>query len=521
MVGRALVSVLVALPWLNPLVAGPSPSAVPLIASALALAALLLLARFLDVSRVAWAWLLATLISAVMGLLQYVGVDTLFAPWVNHAGLGQAFGNLRQRNQFGTFMAVGLGALWWQRMGAIQHPVKPDGLAGRIAATTKWGNRLALAAVMGLATASAASGSRTGFSAWVLVTLVALWWSSGTTLSHVRRMLIVGVLCYLLAAWLLPMSIGQHPLQHGLLSRLNPLGQGCFNRSTLWSNVLHLISLRPWLGWGIGELDYAHYATLYSGERFCDILDNAHNLPLHLAVELGVPIALLICMAIGLWVFKLRPWAEQDPSRQLAWLVLLVIGWHSLLEYPLWYGPFQMALGLALWMLVRGRCNSVDSNSDATALTHLSTARWPIAATIRVTMAALIMAFCAYAIWDYRRVSQIYLNPEDRAAAYRDDTLARTRSSWLFTNQWEFAALTIGELTPTNATVVFERAQRLLHYSPEARVIERVIESAELLGRFDDAAWHEERYRAAFPKAHAQWLARKSSEHGRSATVSK
>ena len=80
MVGRALVSVLVALPWLNPLVAGPSPSAVPLIASALALAALLLLARFLDVSRVAWAWLLATLISAVMGLLQYVGVDTLFAP---------------------------------------------------------------------------------------------------------------------------------------------------------------------------------------------------------------------------------------------------------------------------------------------------------------------------------------------------------------------------------------------------------------------------------------------------------
>ena len=45
----------------------------------------------------------------------------------------------------------------------------------------------------------------------------------------------------------------------------------------------------PWLGWGWGELDYAHYATLYDGPRFCDILDNAHNLPLHLAVELGIP----------------------------------------------------------------------------------------------------------------------------------------------------------------------------------------------------------------------------------------
>ena len=28
-------------------------------------------------------------------------------------------------------------------------------------------------------------------------------------------------------------------------------------------------------------MDYAHFVTLYPGERFCDILDNAHNLPLH------------------------------------------------------------------------------------------------------------------------------------------------------------------------------------------------------------------------------------------------
>ena len=521
MVGRALVGVLVALPWVNPFVAGPSPSVVPLVTSALALAALLLLARFLDVSNVVWAWLIAAVVSAVMGLLQYVGVDTLFAPWVNHAGLGQAFGNLRQRNQFGTLMAIGLGALWWQQMGAGRDSTNSVGPAGTIAATDKWGNRLAIATVVVLATASAASGSRTGLTAWALVTLLALRWSFGSSRLMARHVLIVGAFGYVLAAWLLPMSIGQHPLHHGLLSRLDPLGQGCFNRSTLWSNVLYLISLRPWLGWGVGELDYAHYATLYPGERFCDILDNAHNLPLHLAVELGVPVALGTCAAIGLWVFRRKPWAEQDVSRQLAWLVLLAIGWHSLLEYPLWYGPFQMALGLALWMLMRGRSISVDSHSDATSPILFSTTRWSIAATIRVTVAALTMAFSAYAAWDYRRVSQIYLNPEDRAPAYSEDTLARTRSNWLFTNQWEFAALTIGDLTPTNANAVFERAQRLLHYSPEARVIERVIESAELLGRFDDAAWHEERYRVAFPKAHTQWLARKSKEHGRMANVSK
>ena len=37
------------------------------------------------------------------------------------------------------------------------------------------------------------------------------------------------------------------------------------NRLVLWRNVLQLIAAHPWFGWGLGELDYAHYATL-SGE---------------------------------------------------------------------------------------------------------------------------------------------------------------------------------------------------------------------------------------------------------------
>jgi O-antigen ligase len=123
---------------------------------------------------------------------------------------------------------------------------------------------------------------------------------------------------------------------------------------TLWSNVLELIGQKPWFGWGWGRLDYAHYMHLYEGARFCDILDNAHNLPLHLAVELGVPMALILCGA-ALWsTWRSRPWRESDPLRQLAWTVLAVLALHSLLEYPLWYGPFQMALGICLGPVVAG-----------------------------------------------------------------------------------------------------------------------------------------------------------------------
>ncbi|PZU36173.1 MAG: hypothetical protein DI574_11450, partial [Acidovorax sp.] len=48
-------------------------------------------------------------------------------------------------------------------------------------------------------------------------------------------------------------------------------------------------------------------------------------------------------------------------------------------------------------------------------------------------------------------------------------------------------------------------ALRMLHYSPEPRVIERLIESATLLGLDDEAAFHLQRYRVAYPKDHARW----------------
>src|SRR5205085_9473049 len=136
-------------------------------------------------------------------------------------------------------------------------------------------------------------------------------------------------------------------------------GQACSSRLVLWSNVLHLIAQKPLAGWGWGELDRAHFETLYEGARFCDILDNAHNLPLHLAVELGVPAALLVC-GLGLWwAWRQRPWQEADATRQLAWAVLALIALHSLLEYPLWYGPFQIAFGAALgWLLAPAQQSS-------------------------------------------------------------------------------------------------------------------------------------------------------------------
>jgi hypothetical protein len=252
---------------------------------------------------------------------------------------------------------------------------------------------------------------------------------------------------------------------------------------------LHLIGQRPLRGWGWGELDYAHFMTLYPGARFCDILDNAHNLPLHLAVELGVPVALVVCVGALVWAWRKRPWSEVSPLRQLAWALLALIALHSMLEYPLWYGPFQMALGASLGWLLERR----------------DTARGEGLHVPSAAAAAMLLAGTGYAAWDYARVSQIYLPPEQRLAAWSQDTLDHVRRSWLFSGQARFADLTLAYPTAANAPWMYELSEAMLHYSPEPRVIERAIESATAIGRPDEAVLHLARYRAAFPKESAAW----------------
>ena len=135
---------------------------------------------------------------------------------------------------------------------------------------------------------------------------------------------------------------------------------------------------------------------------------------------------------------------------------------------------------------------------------------WPLALILRAQAAIILIAFIAYAAWDYHRISQIYLEPESRSAAYRADTLDKIRSSWLFADQVQFAELLITPLTLANAEWTMQTAKKLLHYSPEPRVVERLIESAVMLGRDDEALAYLARYKAAFPKEHTLWAKRNS-----------
>jgi len=421
---------------------------------------------------------LAAVASTAAALLQYFGAADWLAPWVNQSADREAYANLRQRNHFASLTVIGMASILW--------------LAGRGLARGP-----AVLALAWIAAGNAVTTSRTGLLELLLLGAVVWWWAGPR--SPRMRLWLVALASYGVAAVALPVlaqGLTGEPA-NSLWTRVSS-SESCGSRLVLWSNVLALIAERPWLGWGWGELDFAHYATLYGGQRFCDILDNAHSLPLHLAVELGIPAALVLCALVAVAVWRGGPWRERDEVRQLAWTVLLVLGLHSLLEYPLWYGPFQMALGLALGLLWPAR--AAESNWAG-----------PVASRLGTSLLALgVLTAAAYAAWDYFRASQIYLPPERRAAGWQQDPLARLGGSWLFGNQVRFAELTLTPVTRENAARTYDTAADLLHYSPEAAVIERLLDSAVALGREDEVLLHLARFRAAFPQAYAAWVQRNS-----------
>ncbi len=105
-------------PWVNPIASGPSAGVLPWLISAVCLAILSVL-RPVPISQwVMIGWLIAALLSAGMGFIQYTGATDHFSGWIIPTKTGEAFANLRQRNQFASLTNLGLLALiCW-----LQHP---------------------------------------------------------------------------------------------------------------------------------------------------------------------------------------------------------------------------------------------------------------------------------------------------------------------------------------------------------------------------------------------------------------
>ena len=70
----------------------------------------------------------------------------------------------------------------------------------------------------------------------------------------------------------------------------------------------------------------------------------------------------------------------------------------------------------------------------------------------------------------------------------------------------KFAELGITDLTADNAAYIHALALEMLHFSPEASVAAKIVESAELLGLRQEAQDYRTRFKAAYPQEYSAWL---------------
>jgi O-antigen ligase len=394
-------------------------------------------ARAAGDAEVRFAFFTAVLIAGLCGA--FIGFGQVFMPhaldgeWFALSSTpGRAVGNLRQPNHLATL-------LLWAALAVV-----PLHEAGRLRRS------VAAAVVAALVFAVVLTASRTGL---VGVVVLALWGLLDARRARFTRALLLAAPLLYLAGWMFMGWWAQATAQPFVMeARLASEGFTGSTRPLVWRDTLALIAAQPWLGVGAGEYNLA-WSLTPSPRRSGEFFDHSHNLPLQLLAEYGVPLggAVLALLLVALW----QAWRRSagDAGLRCAFVMVLLIGLHSLLEYPLWYAYFLLPTAFA-WGLCLGAA-APPQPRDAAASRIIP---WRAAGAAMVVMALL-------AFVDYRRVVAVY-EPADGAAPLVERVAAGQRS-WLFPHHADYAAATMAE----RPGEVMDAIRRASHYLLDTRLM--------------------------------------------------
>jgi O-antigen ligase len=455
----------------------------------------------------AWGWLVAGLLNLALALVQVFAPGWADGDWIAASGIvGRAVGNLRQPNHLSS-------VLLWAAIAvvALLELHRLQRAAGALA-------------FAGLIFGVVLTASRTGL---VSVGILAAWGALDRRLSRAARGLLLAAPAIYALAWSgmdLWALWGHHTF--GGAARLAETDVSG-SRFGIWANTLALIEAQPWMGVGFGEFNLAWTLTPFPG-RPTAFFDHTHNLPLQLAVELGLPLAaLVLALLIGGLARMLKPdghfvretlallllgpvriawliWRtgrdgghhggrdgdddrrESAITRRAAFMFVLMIGLHSLLEYPLWYAYFLLPTAWAFGFGLGRPAGGAPSRAGL---------------PLRAPAALLLMAGAAYAVWDYGRVSVIFSAADD--APPLAQRIAHGQHSTFFAHHADYAAATT-EIDPRLREHAFDRAT---HYLLDTRLMMAWAEDLARRGDLDRARYLAARLREFRNPLSEDWFA--------------
>lgn len=383
------------------------------------------------------AFVVAGVLGSVVGLVQVLAPSWADGVFIAPASFpGRAVGNLRQPNHLSSLLLWSVASAVW--LGE---------------ARPRW--RLALWALVVLfVELIVLTASRTGL---IGMFVLLAWGALDRSLPRRTRWFLAASPVLYFALW------GGSTLLLGALDigfegakRMSGSGLYVSNaRYRVWENTLELIARNPLWGVGFGDFNFAWTLTPFPN-RPVQFFDHAHNLFLHFAAELGVPLTVVVCglLGWGLWVAALNALRAPSPPlspaggrggateagatslscRRAAFAMVFMVAVHSFLEYPLWYSYFLLP-ACCLFGLCVERPTAIESGVAASA--QRSSAARPMP----MVLAGLVLVLGAsYAVYDYLRVVVIFAPPA--RAASLEERIAQGQKSFFFGHHADYAAAT-------------------------------------------------------------------------------
>jgi len=280
------------------------------------------IAGLLSVGIALWQWLR-------LGPLRFADFDFI----LHYPGSGyRPFGNLGQSNHLATLLVWSLIALWWTY------------LSGRVRGA------IAITAAAFLIAGITATQSRTAWLEMVVLVVGAMLWRR--PLEWRRCWPALGGLALLAIGLAIGWGSISLLLDQEAARALSEEVSSAGLRPAAWRLFVDAVMQRPWAGWGWNQIALAQGAVALDHPSLHYTFQSTHNLVLDLVVQNGLPLGLVIALAMAgrMLAFARR---IDTAAACLLWLAIAVLGVHGLLEFPQSYAYFLLPAGLMIGTLER------------------------------------------------------------------------------------------------------------------------------------------------------------------------
>jgi O-antigen ligase len=274
----------------------------------------------------------AAIASVALQLYGWLGLQSsgVMGMWSLDATGDRPYANLGQPNQLATLLLWGLMACFW----AYLH--KKIGAAAAVF--------IAAFLLLGIALTQ----SRAGYLGLSIV-LAAVWFWRGLWPSRILPRIAAGLYIYALTIpfflqWLnAALLLGQHDV-HVRVAQQGEL------RLRAWRMFIAAVMEQPWFGYGWTGVGSAQIAVADQFPNLYGIFQNSHNIFLDLVLWTGLPVGLFVAGMLVRWFWVAFRAVHRSEDAVLI-LLLVTVGVHALVEFPLQYAYFLLPAGFVMGML--------------------------------------------------------------------------------------------------------------------------------------------------------------------------